>query len=217
MSSVENLKDVLHDFKTPLTSILGYVELLRENRDRKSREKFLNIIEEESNKILRMIDSFSEVCVSEPNIDVIDCSRMVDLIYNEFCPLAKSKNIRISVNCEKDLKIRFKEVDFRRVSSNIVENAIKYGKNGGFVEINVYREFDFVIWEFIDNGIGISEENLTNIFKRGFREDAAKSCSGCGYGLHNVRKIVSVNDGMISVQSKLGEGTKFTLRLRCAE
>ena len=217
MSSIENLKDILHDFKTPLTSILGYVELLRESRDRKNREKFLNVIEEESNRILSMIDSFLEVYDLSQRIDVLDCSQMADFIYNEFCPLARSKDICISINCEKKLKIFFNEIDFRRASPNIVENAIKYGRHGGFLSVNVYREFDFVIWEFIDNGIGISEENLTNIFKRGFRENSSKSCSGCGYGLNNVKKIVSMNDGIISVQSKLGEGTKFMLKLRRAE
>lgn len=215
MSQIENLKDVLHDFKTPLTSILGYVELLKVNRDQKSRETFLNIIEEESKKILHMIDSFALERKSEN--DITDCKEIANSICREFRPIVQSKNISIQVDCEDNLKICFDKTDFWRVASNIVGNAIKYGKHDGFLKINIYREFDFVVWEFIDNGMGISEENLTNIFKKGFREKLAESQKGSGLGLYNVRNIISMNGGTITVQSKLGEGSKFTLRVRCAE
>lgn len=215
MNKIENLKDVLHDFKTPLTSILGYVELLRVNRDQKSRENFLNIIEEESKKILHMIDSF--VLDQKSENDITDCREVADSICREFSPIAQLKNIFIQVNCENNLKISFNKTDFWRVASNIVGNAIKYGKDDGFLKISIYREFDFVVWEFVDNGMGISEENLTNIFKKGFREKPAGSQKGSGLGLYNVRNIVSMNGGTITVQSKLGEGSKFTLKVRCAE
>ena len=206
----EDLKKVLHDLKTPLTSILGYVELLKTGRDKKTREKFLSIIEFEGKKILHMIDSYihQEIEVNKN----VNCKKLISLVCREFTPDAKKSQISLSYECNDNLLVDFNEIELWRILSNLVGNAIKYNRRGGYVNINAHKESGFVIIECKDNGIGIKKENFNNVFEKNFREN--NNIIGSGYGLFNVREILSKNGGTVSVDSIVGKGSKFVVKLK---
>lgn len=206
----EDLKKVLHDLKTPLTSILGYVELLKTGRDKKTREKFLSIVEFEGKKILHMIDSYihQEIEVNKN----VNCKKLISLVCREFTPDAKKSQINLSYECDDNLLVDFNEIELWRILSNLVGNAIKYNRRGGYVNINAHEESGFVIIECKDNGIGIKKENFDNVFEKNFREN--NNIAGSGYGLFNVKEILSKNGGTISVDSIVGKGSKFVVKLK---
>jgi len=206
----DELKKFLHDLKTPLTSILGYVELLRTGRDKKTRDKFLDIIEFEGEKLLKMVDVYvhQEIEVSEK----INCKKLISLLCREFSPASKKSQIDLSYECEDDLLVDFNEIALWRVLSNLIGNAIKYNRRGGYVRIKAYKDSGFVFVECEDNGIGIKKENFSNIFEKNFREN--NNIIGSGYGLFNVKEILVKNGASISVESVVGKGSKFSIKLK---
>ena len=206
----EDLKKVLHDLKTPLTSILGYVELLKTGRDKKTREKFLNIIEFEGKKILHMIDLYihQEIEVNKN----VNCKKLISLVCREFTPDAKKSQINLNYECDDNLLVDFNEIELWRILSNLVGNAIKYNRRGGYVNINAHEESGFVIIECKDNGKKKKKENFDNVFEKNFREN--NNIVGSGYGLFNVKEILSKNGGTISVDSIVGKGSKFVVKLK---
>ena len=212
----QKVSELLHDLKTPLTSILGYVELLKSTeRTPETQEEFLGIIEFEAEKLLQLLGSgLSENTNNKDVKSSTNCAKVISLICRGLSPDAKKKNISLNYNCDPDLHVDFVENKLWRVISNLVENSIKYNKSGGEVNISARNEpdSDYIIIECEDTGIGIKPENITKVFKRGFREE--KKLPGFGLGLSTVRKIVSENGGFIQLESEYGVGTKFTLKLR---
>ncbi len=213
----QKVSELLHDLKTPLTSILGYVELLKSaERTPETQEEFLGIIEFEAEKLLQLLGSgLSENTGNKGVKSATNCAKVISLICRGLSPDAKKRNINLNYNCEPDLYVDFGENKLWRVISNLIENSIKYNKPNGMVEISAVSDSDYVIIECKDTGIGIKPENITKVFKRGFREE--KKLPGFGLGLSTVRKIVSENGGFIQLESEYGAGTKFTLKLRKAQ
>lgn len=213
----QKVSELLHDLKTPLTSILGYVELLKSvERTPETQEEFLGIIEFEAEKLLQLLGSgLSENADSKEVKSATNCAKVISLICRGLSPDAKKRNISLNYSCDPDLYVDFEENKLWRVISNLIENSIKYNKPNGTVEVTAASDSDYVIIEFKDTGIGIKPENITKVFKRGFREE--KKLPGFGLGLSTVRKIVSENGGFIQLESEYGIGTKFTLKLRKAQ
>lgn len=212
----QKIAELFHDLKSPLTSILGYVELLQsKERSREQQEEFLGIIEFESEKLLQMLSSgMSESSKSSNSSNSTNCAKILSLISRGLAPDASKKNSSIEYNCDPNLYVDFEESKLWRVISNLAENSVKYNKPGGITKLSAYAESDYVVIECEDTGIGIRSENIAKVFNKGFREN--NKLPGFGYGLYTVRKIVSENGGHIQLQSEFGVGTKFTLKLRKA-
>lgn len=210
----QKVSELLHDLKTPLTSILGYVELLKSTeRTPETQEEFLGIIEFEAEKLLQLLGSgLNEKTGIKELKSSTNCAKIISLICRGLSPDAKKKGVDISYNCDPELYVDFIENKLWRVLSNLIENSIKYNKPGGKVSISAQNDSEYVIIDCEDTGIGIKPENITKVFKRGFRED--RNLPGFGLGLSTVRKIVSENGGFIQLESEYGVGTKFTLKLR---
>ena len=213
----QKVSELLHDLKTPLTSILGYVELLKSvERTPETQEEFLGIIEFEAEKLLQLLgNGLSENTDNKEVKSATNCAKVISLICRGLSPDAKKRNISLSYSCDPELYVDFEENKLWRVISNLIENSIKYNKPDGSVEVSAASDSDYVIIECKDTGIGIKPENITKVFKRGFREE--KKLPGFGLGLSTVRKIVSENGGFIQLESEYGIGTKFTLKLRKAQ
>ena len=211
----QKIAELFHDLKSPLTSILGYVELLQsKERPREQQEEFLGIIEFESEKLLQMLSSGISESNGKSVNNSTNCAKIISLISRGFTPDAAKKQATIEYSCDPNLYVDFEESKLWRVISNLVENSIKYNKSGGKVTVSAHVENDYVVIECEDTGIGIKPENITKVFNRGFREK--NDLPGFGYGLSTVRKIVTENGGYIQLQSEYGVGTKFTLKLRKA-
>lgn len=218
----QKVSELLHDLKTPLTSILGYVELLKSaERTPETQEEFLGIIEFEAEKLLQLLGSgLSENTNNNNNKNKelkssTNCAKVISLICRGLSPDAKKKNISLNYDCDPDLYVDFVENKLWRVISNLIENSIKYNKPGGTVHISAKNDSDYIIIECEDTGIGIKPEHVPKVFKKGFRGE--KKIPGFGLGLSIVHDIVSNNGGFMQLESEYGVGTKFTLKLRKAQ
>ena len=214
--------NVTHELKTPLTSISGFVETLRinDNIDISTRNRFLGIIETESDRLKRLIDdilllSFIENKEQESSEDV-DIYSVFKEVYELTYTSAKVKDIDIEYNFEHENMIIKSNRDYiKQIFLNLVDNAIKYTPNGGIVTTEVRYDDNFILIKVIDNGIGISKEDKTRIFERFYRVDKARSrdVGGTGLGLAIVKHIVKSLHGTIDVESEINIGTKFIVKI----
>jgi len=210
--------NVSHELKTPLTSIKGFAETLRYVEDDATREKFLDIINKESERLSRLIndtlvlskiesESIGEEEEFYPNNEIEDVINMVRSV-------AENKNINLVLE-QTNLNLLYGDKDrFLQLVLNLVENGIKYSNSGATVIIRSYTESEFYILEVEDNGIGIPKEDLPRIFERFYRVDKARKSGGTGLGLAIVKHIVKCFNGEIKIESKLGVGSKFTVKIK---
>ena len=215
--------NVTHELKTPLTSINGFVETLKSDPDisANNRERFLNIIEIESNRLQRLIDDVLILSFIENNSDYYK-THNVDIIepINQSIELvedyAKSKNIiierdinqkRLMVNANSDL--------LKQLVLNLIDNAINYSNDGGTIRITLTEDEHEVKLTVKDDGIGIPQEDIPRIFERFYRVDKARSkkAGGTGLGLAIVKHIALKLKASIKVRSELDKGSEFIVTL----
>lgn len=214
--------NVTHELKTPLTSISGFVETLRinENIDHKTRDRFLGIIENESDRLKRLIDDILLLSFIENkdtiSYEKIDISNLFKEIYELTINYAKSKNIELRYKIEnEDIVINSNRDYIKQIFLNLIDNAIKYTPDGGFVETSVYQNGENIFINIKDNGIGISKEDTSRVFERFYRVDKARSrdVGGTGLGLAIVKHIVKSLNGTIDIKSELNVGTEFIVSI----
>lgn len=224
--TLENMRsdfvaNVSHELKTPLTSIKGFAETLKYVEDKPTRDKFLEIIEVESERLTRLINDILTLSELENrdfsiNFERIDVKKSLEEILYIVKPLAKTKEIDLELYIDERDYFVFGDRDkFKQMMINVIDNAIKYTNNKGRVEILLSSENNMSKITVRDNGIGIPENNIPRLFERFYRVDKARSRNfgGTGLGLAIVKHIVMILNGDIEVKSKVGEGTTFTIYL----
>ena len=214
--------NVSHELKTPLTSINGFVETLIINEDLPSdkRNRFLAIIQKESDRLKRLIEDILLLSSIESKNNLVTENVLLYNIFKEVYEMisyiASSKHIKIYYNFE-DEKVAIQAYGdyIKQLFLNLIDNAIKYTPEGGTVIINQFTRNNEITIEVIDNGVGIPKEDQSKIFQRFYRVDKARSRSvgGTGLGLAITKHIVNSLQGNISVESKLGEGSKFIVTI----
>ena len=214
--------NVSHELKTPLTSINGFVETLIINEDLPSdkRNRFLAIIQKESDRLKRLIEDILLLSSIESKNNLVTENVLLYNVFKEVYEMisyiASSKHIKIYYNFE-DEKVAIQAYGdyIKQLFLNLIDNAIKYTPEGGTVIINQFTRNDEITIEVIDNGVGIPKEDQDKIFQRFYRVDKARSRSvgGTGLGLAITKHIVNSLQGNISVESKLGEGSKFIVTI----
>ena len=210
--------NVSHELKTPLTSIKGFAETLRYVEDTETKNKFLDIIDKESERLSRLINDIlvlskieSETAIEE---DEFLPNGIIEDVINMVRNTAEQKNIEIILT-QKNNEFLFGDKDrFMQVVLNLVENAVKYSNEGATVKVLSYADRENYIFSVEDNGIGIPEEDLPRIFERFYRVDKARKSGGTGLGLAIVKHIVKLFNGDIFVESKIGEGSKFVVKIK---
>lgn len=214
--------NVSHELKTPLTSISGFVETLKlnENIEINTRNRFLGIIESESNRLKRLIDdilllSFIEnkdntlvdsICVYEIFIEVYDMTSYI----------AKSKNIKLTYEfSDKSVRVSSNRDYIKQIFLNLIDNAIKYTPENKNVHVKVGIEQNSIVIRVRDEGVGIPQEDIDRIFERFYRVDKARSrdVGGTGLGLAITKHIVKSLGGIINVKSELSKGSEFIVTL----
>lgn len=213
--------NVTHELKTPLTSISGFVETLRENEDIDilTRNRFLGIIDSETNRLKRLIDDILMLSFIESD-DKVKTKEIVNLngiIQEVLCLVSdkiKDKNINIKKDYE-ELSININRDYLKQIILNLIDNAIKYNIEGGNIYISIVDHKNYLDLVIEDSGIGIAKKDLNRVFERFYRVDKARSkkIGGTGLGLAIVKHIVLSIGGNINVDSKLGKGTQFNIRL----
>lgn len=214
--------NVSHELKTPITSIKGFTETLLDGakEDKDTLEMFLDIILKESNRIQVLVSELLELSKIEQanHFDMVKVNlpqkvfNSVEVVY----PLAERKNIKFNLELEKNLFVLAEPSKLKQVMINLLSNAINYSPEDAEVTVKVYLKADECIVEIIDQGIGIAPEETTRIFERFYRVDKARSrdSGGTGLGLAIVKHIIEVFNGEIDVESELGKGSTFRIKLK---
>lgn len=215
----EFVANVSHELKTPLTSIKGFAETLKYVEDSRNKEKFLNIINDEAERLTRLINDILTLSDIEMHIDEKSENIDVNSTIKDICCLmqhtADKRNIKLNIVGENVSDI-FGDMDrFKQMIINLVDNAIKYSEKDDSVFIGTKMEEDnCVIW-IEDTGVGIPKEHIPRLFERFYRVDKARSRArgGTGLGLAIVKHIVIAFNGTIEVESELGKGSKFIVKI----
>ncbi|MBR0575559.1 HAMP domain-containing protein [Proteiniclasticum sp. BAD-10] len=209
--------NVSHELKTPLTSIKGFSETLKFVQDEKTRNKFLDIINEESERLTRLINdiltlsSIEQAKAAKP--EFIDPVAETEKIYHLLTPRAEAKRIRLTMQGQEGLKAYCDRDNFKQLVLNLVDNAIKYTREEGSVNISLSQVKESLKIVVEDTGIGIPDKHLSRIFERFYRVDKARdrAMGGTGLGLAIVKHIVLGFGGTIDVESEVGKGTRFII------
>jgi two-component system, OmpR family, phosphate regulon sensor histidine kinase PhoR len=221
----EFLQNLSHELKTPIFSIQGYVDTLLNGalHNNEVNTKFLQNTARNVDRLVNLVDDLDAISKLESGEQELYFQNFViqDLlkdVYDSLDIKTREKDIRciIKKGCELPLTVFADKEKIRQVLINLVDNAIKYGKNNGTVEASFYNvDGKNVLIEISDDGAGISEEHLPRIFERFYRTDLARSrkIGGSGLGLSICKHIIEAHNQTIHVRSKIDVGTTFGFSL----
>jgi two-component system phosphate regulon sensor histidine kinase PhoR len=220
----EFLANISHEFKTPLFSIQGYVQSLLDEdlQDVEMVRGFLTKTNRNIERLVVLVQDLDEISKLESgqvklNLAPFDFGALVNEVMESFEEKARSKGLKLRFVREPGFKpkVLADREKIRQIITNLIDNSLKYGNEGGWTEVRCFEMGDKVLIEVSDNGIGIDEQNLPRVFERFFRTDAsrARSVGGSGLGLAIVKHIVEAHGQTIHVRSTLGVGTTFVFTL----
>ena len=214
------ISDISHEFQTPLTSIQGFANILKEeDLPKEQRVKYANIILYNSKRLsslaknmlqLTLLDR-EEIELELTNYSLVEqMNRVISTQENQ----AMEKNIEIVFEMpKKEIFIEGDEQRLEQVWTNIISNAIKYTNEGGLITITMKKNSKDIEISIEDTGIGMSKEVVSHIFERFYREDKERNVEGNGLGLAIVKSIVDLHHGKIDILSQVDVGTNFIVRL----
>lgn len=216
------ISDVSHEFQTPLTSIKGFATILKdENLTEEQRTKYADIILFESQRLSQLSKNMLQLTLLEGedielNIETYSLTQQLQRVISSLEESAKSKDIDIEVNFpKKEVIIAGDQNRLEQVWINLLNNAIKYTNEEGYISVNLKRTSKDVEVMISDTGIGIDEDGLRHIFERFYREDKARAIGGNGLGLSIVKSIVELHHGSVNVKSQKDVGSEFYVTLPC--
>ncbi|MBB5196539.1 sensor histidine kinase [Anaerocolumna cellulosilytica] len=221
-SRQEFVSNVSHELKTPLTSVKVLADSLLMQEDAPSelyREFLVDIADEieRENKIINDLLSLVKLdkTASEMNITSIKINDLVESVLKRLRPIAKKSNIELIYESFRPVMAEADEVKLSLALSNLIENAIKYNVEDGWVRVSLNADHKYFYVKVSDSGIGIPEEAQDSIFDRFYRVDKARSrgTGGTGLGLSITKNVIHMHKGAIKVYSKEEEGTTFTVRI----
>ena len=215
--------NVSHELKTPLSAIKAYAEtlLIGALEDEEAARRFVERISEQANRLDVLIRDLLHLTrlQSQPESPTLSELQLDDVLatcVEEHRTLGLPKNVNIDVSgVEKECVVKADLESLRTVIGNLLGNAVRYNRHGGWVHVSTRIEGDFVILIVADNGIGIPPEDLDRIFERFYRVEKARSqdSGGTGLGLAIVKHLVQAMSAEIRVSSVLDQGSTFELRL----
>ena len=214
-----------HDLKTPLTSVIGYLTLLRDERQisEELREKYLSISLEKAERLEDLINEFFEITrfsLSSITLEYssVNLTRLLEQLTYEFQPMLSEKNLTCSLEMERDMTLRCDVDQMQRVLDNLLRNAVNYSFEGGTIRIGAAWEGDDMKIRFSNRGNTIPKEKLERIFEQFYRLDSARSSrsGGAGLGLAIAKEIVELHQGTITARSE-DERIEFEVTLPCGK
>lgn len=222
----EFLQNLSHELKTPIFAIQGYVDTLLNGALNKPEvnTKFLQSASRNIDRLVNLVDDLDSISKLESGeqhliMDSFIIQDLVKEVYDTLALKADEKQIKciIKKGCELPLTVYADKEKIRQVLINLIDNAIKYGKNDGIIEASFYKvDGARVLIEISDEGSGISEEHIHRIFERFYRTDMARSrkVGGSGLGLSICKHIIEAHDQTIHVRSKIDVGSTFGFTLQ---
>ncbi|MBW1850420.1 MAG: hypothetical protein JRJ15_03125 [Deltaproteobacteria bacterium] len=217
------LAHLAHELMTPLTTIKSYSEMLMDGEveDSETQKEFYNTINEETDRLTRLIKDLLNMSKMETgsltlNKDLVKSDWLFEDCITAVEGTARKKSISIKRNLPDHFPSLIGDKDQLKASIiNILGNSVKYTPEGGRIEFGLREQDKMVVFEIIDTGYGMSDEELTHIFDKFYRSDNPQIAEqqGAGLGLAIASEIVQLHDGEIDVQSELGKGTHFTIKI----
>lgn len=211
---------VAHELKTPLAVIKTNIDVLKRSNCKSIEEydKTLAIVEKSILKMNLIIETMLDIIKQEnaPLNESVSISEILEDIVDDLDIIADKKNIQLKLNTNNiNSKIKGNEIMLYRAFYNVIENAIKYNKINGTVNILCSEDYNIIKVKIIDTGKGIKEEEYEEIFKPFYRCEGINTYSdnGVGLGLSLTQSVIKLHGGEIKVKSKLNEGTEFNLIL----
>ena len=218
----EFISSVSHELRTPLTSIKGWSETLGyEGISREELDLGLGIIQDETERLITLVEElldFSRLASDRIRlqIDSVNVTKLAKDVVNQLGVKASEKNITLltEFNTKESeiVDIQGDKNRLKQVLINLVQNALKFTEEGGYVVVRLSQGEEYTTFSVVDNGIGIKQENLDKVLEKFFQEDCNKSGSGIGLAISN--EIVKLHKGKMILESEKGEGTCITFTLK---
>ncbi|MDE6425520.1 MAG: HAMP domain-containing histidine kinase [Ruminococcus sp.] len=226
LSGVETLRtdfiaNVSHELKTPLAAINNYGTLLQSSDlSEPERIEYAKAVTENSRRLANLITNILKLNKLEnqqiyPQTESYSLSEQLCECLLGFESIWEQKNLDLDTDIDEDIIISADSELLSLVWNNLFSNAIKFTDNGGRIFVGLKKENDYATVTVSDTGCGMSAETGKHIFEKFYQGDTSHASKGNGLGLALVKKVVDITDGEISVQSELGKGSTFTVKLRC--
>ena len=221
-SRQEFVSNVSHELKTPLTSMKVLADSLvgQENVPVELYQEFMQDIAAEIDRESKIITDLLTLVkldkkASNMNIELVNINELLDMILKRLHPIAAKRNIELILEGFRPVDAEIDETKLSLAISNLVENAIKYNKDEGWVRVSLNADHKYFYVTVTDSGLGIPEESIDHIFERFYRVDKSHSTEieGTGLGLAITRSAIMMHHGAIRVKSQVGEGTTFSVRI----
>lgn len=221
-SRQEFVSNVSHELKTPLASmkVLADSLLVQEGAPVELYQEFMKDIAEEIDRENTIISDLLMLVkmdrkAAEVNVAVTDINEFLEQILKRLRPIAEKEKVEVVFESNRSVSAEIDATKLSLAFTNLVENAIKYNKENGWVRVTLDADHKYFYVKVSDSGIGIPQESLDNIFERFYRCDKSHSreIGGTGLGLAITKNAVVAHGGAIKVQSVVGEGTTFTVRI----
>lgn len=221
-SRQEFVSNVSHELKTPITSMKVLADSLVQNE-----EADLSMYKEFMSDIVAEIDRESEIITdlltlvktdkksAKINVAEVDINALLDVILKRVAPLADARGITVTYESYRDVVADVDEVKLTLALTNIIENAVKYNVENGWIKVTLNADHKNFHVKVADSGVGIPDDCKDKVFERFYRVDKARSrdTGGTGLGLSITRNIIAMHKGTIKLYSESGEGTTFTIKI----
>lgn len=218
----EFLSNISHELRTPLTSIIAFVETLEDGAldDAENNRRFLSVIRRNAERMHLLISDILELSLIESGNVSIDkghvrLTHLVDEIFDSLSAKAEERDIRLSHDVDPEVRVFADLGRLEQMLTNLIDNAIKFNRWAGSVEVTVRQTPGHSVISVADTGEGIMAEHLGRIFERLYRLDRGRTreVGGTGLGLAIVKHLARLHGGEVSVESELARGTTFHIEL----
>lgn len=215
------ISNVSHELKTPLTSMKIMADSLNasDNTPVEFYKEFMEDIASEIDRETLLINDLISLVKAENdrdlNFESINVNELIESIMKTLSPIAEKADVELLLETFKPVVVELDRVKFSQAMINLIENAIKYNNEGGYVHVSINSDRESCYIRVEDNGIGIPKDSLDQIFERFYRADTShsKEIEGTGLGLSIVKNIVLLHNGQIKADSIEGQGSVFTVKL----
>jgi two-component system phosphate regulon sensor histidine kinase PhoR len=217
------LRNVSHEFRTPLTVIKGYAEYLTEAgpSEPAAQREVMRVITDSCDRVIDMVDTLLEVSRLEQGGEPVlalastDLAEVVRAAAAAVRPVAERKGVQFVLELKEPLQLQADSGLLQHLARKLLDNAVKYSAPGSWVVVRARGEGESLELEVEDAGIGIAAEHLPHIFEKFYMVDGgiARRVGGAGVGLYLVREIVRLHGGKVDVSSRPGRGTVFAVTL----
>ncbi|MFQ9509602.1 MAG: sensor histidine kinase [Lachnospiraceae bacterium] len=221
-SRQEFVSNVSHELKTPITSIRVLADslMLQDDVPVELYREFLGDISDEIDRETKIINDLLALVkldktATEMTVEQVNINELLEIILKRVRPIAKKRNIELVFESFRPVIAEVDETKFSLALTNLIENAVKYNKDEGWVKVSLNADHKYFYVTVTDSGVGIPEDARDHIFERFYRVDKARSreTGGTGLGLAITRSVILLHHGAIRLESKVGEGSTFIVRI----